>query len=126
MGLGFVGADARWSYSGFNHFRVKLAFEIGICLELMEYFWTPGHSFSKFENCKNMVGQEIINKHFFWLPPTPMKWKNIKDPIVDLLCHSDCDGSLTPAQCKKKLLQDLENLLQIGMMKIMINTKLCF
>jgi hypothetical protein len=28
-------------------------------------------------------------------------WKNVKDPIVPLLNHSDCDGHLTPTQCKK-------------------------
>lgn len=101
MGLGFVGAEAHWSYSGFNNFRRKLAFEMGICLDLMENYWIPGHSYSNFENCKNMVGMETINKHFSWLPPAPMRWKNIKDPIIDLLNHSDCDGSLTPSQCRK-------------------------
>jgi hypothetical protein len=101
MGLGFVGAEAHWSYFGFNNFRRKLALEIGVCLDLMEYFWVPGYSNSSFEICKNMVGMETVNKYFSWLPPSPMKWKNIKDPIVDLLNHSDCDGSLTPSQCRK-------------------------
>ena len=71
MGLDFVGSEASWSYSSFGNFRRRLAKEIGIDLD-------------------NMVG--FGGK---------IKWNNIKDPIKDLLNHSDCDGHLTPTQCKK-------------------------
>jgi hypothetical protein len=100
MGLGFVGAKSHWSYSGFNNFRKKLANEIGVCLDLMEGFWIENNIYSKVENTKRNVG-DLIMEQFHWLPQKPLKWDKIKDPIVDLLNHSDCEGSLTPSQCKK-------------------------
>jgi len=102
MGLDFNHADAHWAYSGFNRFRGKLAEEIGICLPLMDGFWTDSEfSSSSFPLTKRIVGEKMINDYFFWLPTKPLKWDNIKDPIVDLLYHSDCDGNLTASQCKK-------------------------
>jgi hypothetical protein len=29
-----------------------------------------------------------------------LPWDNVVDPIKDLLDHSDCDGHLTPKQCR--------------------------
>lgn len=58
-----------WSYGGFGEFRRRLAAEIGINLHEM----------------KGFLGG--------WRP-----WK-MRDPIVPLLNHSDCDGVLTPAEC---------------------------
>lgn len=103
MGLGFVGAKAHWSYSGFNNFRRKLAMEIGICLDFMDGFWTPGGGRyqGNFGIAIENVGKNIIDKDFFWLPNKPLSWNKIKDPIVDLLNCSDCEGSLSPSQCKK-------------------------
>lgn len=72
MGLDFRGADARWSYGGFNRFRTRLAAIIGVNLDKMAGFAERGIS-----------------------------WETVKDDIVPLLCHSDCDGSLTYGQCKK-------------------------
>jgi len=68
MGVDFSHGDARWSYSGFQAFRRRLAAEIGIeSLTAMEGYdgdepWTPYES----------------------------------DVIVKLLNHSDCDGDLPP------------------------------
>ena len=102
MGLDFNNSEAHWSYSGFNIFRERLAEEIGICLPLMEGFWIPGESsYSIFEIIKRLVGTKVIDESFHWLPKKPLKWDKIKDPIVDLLYHSDCNGSLIPEQCKK-------------------------
>lgn len=72
MGLDFSHGEAQWSYGGFMSFRKKLAKEIGMTLEEMEGFVEGGKPFSDF-----------------------------KDDIVLLLDHSDCDGHLTPGQCKK-------------------------
>lgn len=71
MGLDFNYSDAHWAYSGFNGFRAKLAKHIGIDWEKL--FDTK--DFSPLLNCK--------------------------DPIIPLLNHSDCDGSMTPSVCGK-------------------------
>jgi len=70
MGLDFSLADAHWSYSGFNEFRHRVAKSIHIDLDEMDGF---GGS-------------------------TP--WKKVRNPLKYLLNHSDCDGKLTPHQCK--------------------------
>jgi hypothetical protein len=69
MGIDFSRGTASWSYSGFNHFRRRLAEGIGIFLDEMDGF-----------------GGDI-------------KWDTINDAIVPFLNHSDCDGSLTALQC---------------------------
>lgn len=69
MGLDFDGADAHWSYSGFNRFREKVASSIGINLNEMYGFGGP------------------------------KDWKAVKHPLKALLYHSDCDGNLSPKQC---------------------------
>lgn len=61
---------ARWSYSGFNAFRRKVAAEIGITLDEMYGFG----------------GTE--------------EWPSALDePLVYLLNHSDCDGELGYGEC---------------------------
>lgn len=70
MGLDFKDSEARWSYSGFNAFRDRLAREIGIEL-------------------KGMYGHGGI-----------LSWKNVTDAIVPLLDHSDCEGELSAKECK--------------------------
>jgi hypothetical protein len=70
------------AYSSFGQWRKWLANQIGINLELMEGF-----------------GGQIE-----W---TPYKRKNLY-PLLD---HSDCDGELTVAQCKR-VLKGLEAILK--------------
>jgi hypothetical protein len=72
MGIDFSLCDAHWGYGGFHRFRGRLANEIGINLDEMAGFLVNGDP-----------------------------WDVIKDPIKDLLDHSDCDGYLTPRQCRK-------------------------
>lgn len=74
MGLAFTHCAAHWSYSGFHRFRQRLAREIGLDLDAMVGFAENGQGRS-------------------WIEVPP-------DPIVWLLNHSDCDGDLTPDQCK--------------------------
>lgn len=63
-----------WSYSGFNSARRELAGIIGINLDRMEGFCPSGG----------------------------IAWSTVvQDPIIELLNHSDCDGSLAPSACKK-------------------------
>lgn len=74
MGLGFNKSDARWSYSGFNSFRTKLAKEVGLDLDKMKGFSDD---------------------------PNALDWPSDEsDPIMYLLNHSDCDGDITAEQCK--------------------------
>ncbi len=76
MGLDFTFntckmETAHWSYSGFMHFRERLAFEIGITLNDFQ-------GFGGFN-----------------------KWKDIKSPLKYFLNHSDCDGQLSAKRCEK-------------------------
>ena len=87
MGLDFTHCNACWAYGGFNDFRRRLAIQIGINLNEMEGF----RPFA-------VVHGKIIDIDRNWVGKP---WKNIKDPIKYLLNHSDCDGHLTPLQCKK-------------------------
>jgi hypothetical protein len=70
MGLDFAGSEAHWSYSGFNRFRRKLAQMINMNLDAMEGY--GGNT----------------------------SWDTITDDIKDFLNHSDCEGHLTPKQCR--------------------------
>ena len=36
-----------------------------------------------------------------WIPEEALSWKHIKDDIVILLNHSDCDGEITAEECLK-------------------------
>lgn len=77
MGLDFSHADAHWSYGGFMRFRERLAGEAGITLRDMAGFATMA------DNGKQLP------------------WDAIDDPIKSLLNHSDCDGDLSPDECKE-------------------------
>jgi hypothetical protein len=72
MGLDFSHTDARWAYSGFHEFRRRLARELGIDLDKMDGF----------------VDRDGLS------------WEKIIDPIKPFLDHSDCDGTLTPQECR--------------------------
>lgn len=89
MGLDFSHCDAHWSYSGFGRFRVRLAETIGMDLLKMEGFDREHKGLS---------------------------WKGVKDPIGRLLNHSDCDGDLSPAECRKiaPRLRELIGLMEAG------------
>ena len=69
MGLNFSHGEAHWSYPGFDRFRNVVAQHIGITLPDMEGFGGA----------------------------TP--WPNAsKEPLIDLLDHSDADGYLGVTQ----------------------------
>ena len=72
MGLDLVvegtAHHARWSYSGFNRFRKRLAEQLGFSLDQMVGF-----------------GGDV-------------PWNTVSDPIVPLLDHSDCEGELSPLE----------------------------
>ncbi len=97
MGLDLsVGGKScgRWSYSGFGEFRKKVASQVGIDLFKMEGY----HNVDK--NILNEKGWDAYDKaikEFDYANQIP--WENIDDPIVPLLNHSDCDGTLEPEVC---------------------------
>ncbi len=76
MGLNFKDSEAQWSYGGFMTFRRRLAAEIGIVLNEMQGF---------------RIGEVAGGG----------SWDSVKDDIVPFLNHSDCDGELTPEECKR-------------------------
>lgn len=72
MGLDFSHCNANWSYSGFHHFRKKIAMTIGVDLPKMEGF-----------------GGDIQFNRLHY------------HPLQILLNHSDCDGEIPPEQCRE-------------------------
>ena len=66
---GWTGECARWSYSGFHRFRVRVARLAGIDLDTMETY--SGES----------------------------PWSGVNDALKPLLHHSDCEGELSPDEC---------------------------
>ncbi len=70
MGLDFSHTDAHWSYGGFNRARTRLAAVLG-------------HDF-------DMLCNEGV----------PADHPLLKDAIAPLLMHSDCDGELSPEECR--------------------------
>lgn len=65
---------ARWSYGGFHRFRDRLAATIGVTLEDMRGF----------------SGDKV----------PVIEWEDVDSGLVPLLHHSDCDGELSPEDCK--------------------------
>lgn len=91
---------ARWSYSGFDSFRSKVAEECGIELRKMEGF----PDFDKTKMYKDGVyqtgGYEAYRDAIFAdAKKTKISWDTINDPIKHLLYHSDCDGEIAPEFC---------------------------
>ena len=85
MGLNFSHGDASWAYGGFHRFRIRLAEAIGIDLEKMIGF-----------NQKYVGDGKYVKT-----TENPLNWNTVKDDIKLLLNHSDCDGVLTPENCRK-------------------------
>lgn len=77
MGLDFSHTDAHWSYGGFGRFREALAQHEGIDLDRMEGFRRYGDNRPR------------------------ISWTTINSPLKPLLDHSDCDGELTPDECRQ-------------------------
>ncbi|MCX5407474.1 hypothetical protein OHA37_26875 [Streptomyces sp. NBC_00335] len=71
MGIDFSHGGAQWAYSGFALFRKTIANHEGIDLGKMQGFGG--------------------NRH----------WDSVATPLRPLLDHSDCDGELTPAECRE-------------------------
>lgn len=70
MGVQFSHCKLSWSYSRFMGLRRKLAEAIGINLVEMSGFGGD------------------------------RPWGPVRDPIQPLLTHSDCDGELSPQDCR--------------------------
>lgn len=77
MGLDFSHTDAHWSYHGFMRFRTALAAHEGIALDRMDGFQRHGDDRPR------------------------ISWDTTNTPLRPLLDHSDCDGDLTPEQCRQ-------------------------
>lgn len=77
MGLDFSHTEAHWSYSGFSRFREALAKYEAVDLGVMEGFLRHGDD-------RPRVG-----------------WDTVTTPLKPLLDHSDCDGELTPDECRQ-------------------------
>ena len=73
--------NARWSYTGFNRFRKKIAKSINIDLDEMVGF----------------MKNHPVDSSF--MKPGWREWDGIKSPLKALLNHSDCKGKLTSEEC---------------------------
>lgn len=102
MGLDFSHCEARWAYSGFMKFRVKLAAEAGIALHCMEGFACgPSGEFFKSLVIAGDSGERGRMPGFdkYIGHQSVISWDKCNDPIKPLLNHSDCNGILTPEEC---------------------------
>lgn len=104
MGLDFSHCEAHWGYMGFNLFRVKLAAEAGIALNCMQGFAAgpTGNSFDILSLFGKEDGTGQLPSYGKYVGNQPViSWDKVKDDIAPLLNHSDCDGILTPEECRK-------------------------
>jgi hypothetical protein len=76
-------------------FRERLATQIGIPLRLMAGYWKWPDPFAQ---ALLGVGAEPMPQ---FIKALPIKWEVLRpDPIFSLLWHSDCEGYLTPKECR--------------------------
>lgn len=71
MGIDFSHTTAQWSYTGFGAFRRALALFEGFDLDEMSGFGGD------------------------------RDWSTVNTDLAPLLNHSDCDGEMTPAECRQ-------------------------
>ena len=71
MGIDFSHTTAQWSYTGFGAFRRALALFEGFDLDDMQGFGGD------------------------------RDWSTVQTDLAPLLNHSDCDGEMTPAECRQ-------------------------
>ncbi|MFE6500725.1 hypothetical protein [Kitasatospora sp. NPDC057738] len=76
MGLDFSHTEAHWTYTGFMRFRRAIATHEGIDLDQMNGFRIYGSN----------------------QPQIP--WTAVTTALRPLLDHSDCDGELSPEECR--------------------------
>ncbi len=104
MGLDFShGNGVHWSCTGFHAFRVKLAAEAGIALNCMESYAFGNASGTKYDLLKLIGvggGDDEKREEYIALQPV-ITWDTVYDDVKPLLNHSDCDGELTPDECRK-------------------------
>lgn len=117
MGLDTSHDAWHGGYGRFDRWRVWLAWQIGIPLDLMEGFYDLGnHNPLALLNHKYPTGEELdmheLRKIFKYFP---LKWSAFKpNALHSLLDHSDCDGYLNWSECKKiskeltKIISDLQ------------------
>lgn len=77
MGLDFSHTNAHWAYGRFARFREALAQHEGIDLSVMDGFRRYGDDRPR------------------------QSWNDVTTPLKPLLNHSDCDGELTPEECRE-------------------------
>lgn len=110
MGLDFSHCDAHWGYCSFHTFRSMLAESAGFCLDDMEGFSRAryGQALDKAREEYDPDGdesyQDVLER--IWTEMVEAEgpkrsWDEIDDPIKPLLNHSDCDGILTPEECRQ-------------------------
>lgn len=95
MGLDCSHDAWHGAYSAFDRWRKHVAKLAGIPLPLMEGYW---RKISGIHDSDSLLMWQIKEIEEY----LPLKWgAYTKHPLYPLLDHSDCDGYLTPGQCKK-------------------------
>jgi hypothetical protein len=102
--MGLDTSHGAWSggYGSFNNWREQIAETAGFPpLELMEGFYAPNHNpfilvDNLLKNNSAPYSYETLKKRL------PIKWDFFKQhPLYELLSHSDCDGDISPEECKR-------------------------
>ena len=83
-------------------FRTKLAAEAGIALQCMRGYAITAlgkDRIDELEICAPAPKGIYTPGPFIGFQPV-IEWESLSDDIVPLLNHSDCDGELTPDECR--------------------------
>lgn len=103
MGLDTSHNAWHGAYSAFNTWRTEVARTAGLPpLMLMEGFYDEDNDFALLDH-HFPKGDELSMSHLRRLRKQfPIKWSALKpSPLHILLSHSDCDGYINWADCKK-------------------------
>lgn len=126
MGLDCTHGAWHGSYMAFMRWRREIARLCGIPLQFMEGFYGEDmeRTLNLLERAETGGKPKVVGdngRSNAWITDSlrddlnvfPLKWETLKrDPIHALLNHSDCEGYLTPSECRK-IADRLEELLPL-------------
>lgn len=116
MGLDTTHNAWHGSYGSFHRFRCEVAKAAGLPpLELMDGFYKPLGGIDRY-TVPTLYPGLVVNEISFSLreidKALPISWEclNISNGLKVFLGHSDCDGEISPSDCKEvaESLQSLE------------------
>ena len=93
-------------YSAFTRLRAKLAATIGLDLDYMWGFMPMGIRIAELRGLPQTAAARAPDYEAWekeqqdWWRERARQWDTVDNGMVDLIHHSDCDGDLSPDQCR--------------------------